>query len=372
MALPAAMLLFGAGCDIGGVPTPPRALAFNTIHLQTSGLADLVIDDLDGDGILDYAAHSIEFGTVVRYGLGNRLFGDEIKAGGGGGGPIAVADFDEDGRIDLMVADPSLDAGNLSQLKLFPGAGERTFGPPRIIASDDCLSGTTRMIAGDFAENHRSDLAVLAARDQSVNLYFNMGKSAFGPCVPFTVGRSPSVAVAADFDGDHRLDLAVLASEGNKVAVLLGSPGPNHFVAQPFVPLDLSPVDLAVGDIDGDGAPDLVIAHASGKVSFQRNLGHGRFSPSVADLEVPNVKLVALADFDADGRIDLAIGTETALEIRLGDGAGGFGAPIWKPISVGGDLRRLIAVDLDGDGRVDLISASGTGQDVAITFNDPR
>src|SRR5690606_38526367 len=121
--------------------------------------------------------------------------------------------------------------------------------------------------------------------------------------------------------------------------------------------------DVAVADLDGDGDLDVVvtssgIARTGGKLIVHRNRGDGTFLPWVGFPTARAPAGVAVADFDGDGRIDVAtadygyLGQGTTVSILANDGAGGFRAP--TPVAVPPAPYRLAVADVDGDGRQDL------------------
>lgn len=131
------------------------------------------------------------------------------------------------------------------------------------------------------------------------------------------------------------------------------------------------PVQSLLHDLDGDGLLDRVVneyGNVAGGVFWQRNLGKGNFGRDML-LEQPGAARSAVADFDGDGRPDIAVITAQAREsvtILLNDGKGGF-----TPVS-GADYHpawgnvHLEVADFNGDGRPDLLTANGDSADYMI------
>jgi len=158
--------------------------------------------------------------------------------------------------------------------------------------------------------------------------------------------------------------------------------GVSSFAARQDIMTPDGPIGCAVGDLDGDGRPDLVVAGAVvGQVSVYQNLSTGgalgpnTFGPRI-DLPLEGTpRSVTLADVDGDGKLDIVV-ADTGLNqilIYRNLSSGGllttnsFAAPV--ALNVGPDTRYVRVADLDGDGRPDLICASYDNNTVSIFQN---
>jgi hypothetical protein len=134
------------------------------------------------------------------------------------------------------------------------------------------------------------------------------------------------------------------------------------FTPQATLAVGGQPYFVAAADFNGDGKPDLAVANSGGStVSIRLGNGAGGFSagPALAVGEEP--WSVAVADFNGDGKLDLAVANQGSdnVSIRLGNGAGGFTPAPDLPIS--GAPNSVAAGDFNGDGKPDLaIPANGT------------
>jgi FG-GAP-like repeat len=152
--------------------------------------------------------------------------------------------------------------------------------------------------------------------------------------------------------------VAAAGGEGTAARAPSFSPGASLSVGA-------APTAIAVGDFDSDGSPDVAVANAGdpsepdggyrSNVRILLNGGTGRFhmapwSPFKAD---PFPRSIAVADFDGDGRLDLAV-TGESLSILLGDGTGRFSEAPGSPVPFGG--HAIKAADLNGDRIPDLVA----------------
>src|SRR5438309_8080109 len=139
----------------------------------------------------------------------------------------------------------------------------------------------------------------------------------FQPAVSYTVGTAPVAGKAADFNGDGKLDLAVLNSGSNDVSILLGNGDGTFQLAQNFVlgnSQTLLPTDIALGDFNGDGKPDVAVFlpgnanSPSGEARILMGNGDGTLqAPIVTMLDLQPGMGVAVADVNGDKKADLLV-----------------------------------------------------------------
>ena len=190
---------------------------------------------------------------------------------------------------------------------------------------------------------------------------------------PLPLAEKANRAIATDMDGDERADIVVTQPYAGTVQVLLARDG-GVFEALEAVAVHGMPYSAAAADLDEDGTLDLVVAGAqetedAGGISVLRGRGDGTFE-SVPEAYAPGGGhlSVASADFDDDGRLDLASCGTSGFHVLLGNGDGTFGAP--AAIDVGSTVYALSLGDLNGDGAEDIVGAGEHVVHVVIGLGD--
>jgi hypothetical protein len=185
----------------------------------------------------------------------------------------------------------------------------------------------------------------------------------FAPGPPLPVGTTPVAGAVGDFDGNGSADLAV-ANSGyrNNLRILLND-GSGRFRLAPGSPFKVGrfPSSIAKADFDGDGKPDLAVA--SENVRILLGDGSGRFA-ATAPVELGAVPLtLTAADLTGDAHPDLVAvtyseGGETlAISVLLNDGTGRLAAGPSLSVIGKGDSLNVAVADFTGDGKQDLVVA---------------
>lgn len=198
----------------------------------------------------------------------------------------------------------------------------------------------------------------------------------------FDVGNAPRSIAVADVDGDGAPDLVVSNAGTDDVSVLMND-GTGQFSEADRVPVGVEPTAIIALDLNDDGAPDAVVANAgSGDLSLLRNAGNGAMSESGRVPLAGPPHALSAGDYDSDGDPDLAVvrddagGESSTVELLLNDGAGAFDAPVSVAALADpqggktGLARALTSTDIDADGDVDLVVARTSDDDLVLLVND--
>ena len=283
-----------------------------------SGAGTPFVADFNGDGKADILMSSAS-GGFLQLGNGDGTFkkGTQVN-----GTPLAVADFNGDGKPDILEQ-------TTGELEVLLGNGDGTFQ-----SSVPTASGASLLVLTAFDVNGDGKPDVVAITASSLVVYIGKGDGTFGSPI-FTnlgAGQSTSLLVLGDFNGDGKVDVAVSLqpSAAAGTGILLGN-GDGTFQAVVF-PSNLASFETqSVADVNNDGKLDLIAS--SGQVALGN--GDGTFSvlsaiPCPAPQAIgpaPVCVLGAVGDFNGDGKLDMLVyDNQLSLltQIYLGNGDGTF------------------------------------------------
>jgi uncharacterized repeat protein (TIGR01451 family) len=230
----------------------------------------------------------------------------------------------------------------------------------------------------DFNGDGKLDIAVLNSGSNNVSILLGNGDGTFQAAKNYDVGNSLSSIAVGDFNGDGKPDLAVFLpgnatnSIPGEVRVLLGN-GDGTFQAPVVTTLTVAATTLHAGDFNGDKKTDLVISSVdpnSQAITLEILLGKGDGTFQAAK-QIPasglNDAAFAIADFNVDGKLDLAIAVSDGVQILLGQGNGTFQPGETAAVSDGFSVDAIFTADLNGDGKIDLIVGSSMFHNGPIT-----
>ena len=186
------------------------------------------------------------------------------------------------------------------------------------------------------------------------------GDGTFRPQARFAAGSSPNSVAIGDVNGDGRPDLVTANNGSDDVSVLLGN-GDGTFRPQARFAAGSSPYSVAIGDVNGDGRPDLVTANnGSGDVSVLLGNGDGTFQPQARFAAGSGPSSVAIGDVNGDGRPDLVTANAGSddVSVLLNLGSTTFASPAQITASI--RIKPRVA-DLDSDGIADVIVSDNSG-----------
>ena len=250
----------------------------------------------------------------------------------------ATGDFTGDGFIDIAVAG--------GYIGVLPGDGAGAFGLPILTPFSN---STDRIIAADLDDDGDLDLA---SGHFSVTIYLGNGDGTFEFAGSYEGGNNTTGFAVGFFNDDAIPDLAQTYSfYDNGVAILLGY-GDGTFQA-PVLYTDGSPSSLAVADFNEDGRSDVATPLETDKVALYLSQPDGSLPAPTLVTVGSDMRGSMAGDVDGDGFADLVVSRPDALELLYGNGNGTFDAPVAIPVA--GQADPLFVLDADGDGLDDLV-----------------
>ena len=351
----------------------------STTDLHPNGVA---ISDLDGDGKPDLATpnnYSITGSpasiSILRNISNNGAIAFAPRQDISSGVEtysIAAGDLNGDGKPDL-ISGSILDG--ISVFKNTSVVGSISFAPKINYTTGDspyCIA------IADIDGDGKPEMIVLNYFASTVSVYKNTsfgGMISFASKIDFTTGLAPHFVAACDLDGDGKSDLAIANEFSNSVSVLKNTSvgGVISFASQIEFAAGGSPYGVAIGDLDGDGKQDLAVANnGSNNFSILRNIcsiGVINFAPKKDFATGFSPYSISIGDLNGDGKPDVVVpsfnlsvsqNTSTTGNIAFDNMIFLFPSQTSYIVSIG---------DLSGDGKDDLAGANFSGESVSLMRN---
>ena len=351
---------------------------------QSAGIdpIGLVITDVNNDGNPDVVAFDAQnsnsttqgaFAVMLGNGDGTLQTPQFTNLSAVPGMQAAVGDFNRDGKPDLAYTSASTNQVSIALNNTLPTGypSARSF-----TAYADQPAGKGNMadgvVAADFNKDGLLDIAVAYLQDNAVRVMLNNG-GGFGAAQTYSVGQQPYYIASGDINGDGYPDLVTAntttSSKTGSISVLLsnGKSGNGTFAAAVNYPTGWLPYQLAVGDLNGDGYADVVVAEYGASTaqvfwgSKSGNLTQGPALPTGI-----NPYGVAIGDFAHNGHPDVVVTCYENSQVYVfpNEGNGTFGTPA---IYTGGlKPASIVTGDFNRDGKLDMVVGDTTGNDVSF------
>lgn len=304
-----------------------------------------------------------------------------------------IADLDGDGKPDVVAANVYANSITILQNIGSPGAlGAASFAPPVVLPIGSGSEDPVGVVAADLDGDGKLDLVVADNSNNQIAVFRNVSSgglltsNSFAPPVFFSVAGNPRRLVVCDLDGDGHPDLVTVNTGNGTVSILhnLGLAGAittNSFAAPVNLALAGTSESVAVGDLDGDGKPDLAVADSSGFISlFRTRCTPGNISTSTfdarVDLPAQSGSLnVVIGDLDGDGKPELITSAylPQTMSVYVNQATPGalttnsFAAPV--DYALAGRGHTIALSDMNGDGKPDVLEVTELASALSLFQN---
>ncbi|MBE7169201.1 MAG: VCBS repeat-containing protein [Williamsia sp.] len=354
-----------------------------TGDLDGDGKPDLVLVN-ENEGMMYVLRNISALGSVSPSSFAART-GFDV---GLGGGQPAIGDVDGDGRLDVVITNPVSDRvlvfrnlstpGSFTPSSLAAGVSFRTGGEPSYVALGDIdADGKTDMI---ISNRNGSSASVL----RNTSAPGSITTASFAEKVDFMTGGRPNSVAVGDVDGDGKTDIVTANTQNSTLSVLRNTSIPGSITTASFAEkIDFTtsrdPFFAAIGDMDGDGKADLIAANASeANVSVLRNtsvagsITLASFANKVDFTTGNTPATLAIGDADGDGKPDIIVANREQRYfsvLRNISSTGGITAASFANkmnFYVSGLPNDVVVFDVDGDGVPEVATANALSTTISV------
>jgi len=359
------------------------------------GPEDIRVSDLDGDGKPDIVVANYTVGSISVFRntsvTGNINVANFVRndfTAGTGATFISVADMDNDGKQDVIVANQG--ENTISIFKNISTSGNISFSSQIKIATPSTPIGIG---IGDFDRNGWLDIATANHGNGTVSIFTNKGifnaisTNNFNPRFGLITGLNPITIDVADIDGDSKSDIVVGNYGSNSISIfknnyISGTLATSSFSTKLDFNAGNKPGYVKLGDMDGDSKLDVVVlAEGTNSVGILRNISTAGVLSSTSFASRVNFNTgitpyyISVGDLTGNGKLDILI-------TNFGDGT----ATVWQNKATPGSItsasffKRLnfnvgtkpyagLLADIDGDAKTDILVSNTGSNTLSILRN---
>lgn len=344
----------------------------------------VAITDLDGDGKPDVAAacnsnvptstlsvfRNTSAGATVSFSAKKDFTIADLPYA------VAAGDLDGDGKPDLAATYIS-GGGNVAVYKNTSSPGVVSMAAPVTYATG---ANPYKVLISDIDKDGKPDLVVSNYFAGSISVLRNTsagGVISFAPKVDLITAPLPYSMAIADLDGDGKLDLAIAAQQTNILSIHrnTSTPGAISFAATTSLTVTAEPAALTAGDLDNDGKADIAVVYttefsvlhntsATGSISFAQPVNFALSGVSAGPMDI------AMGDLDGDAKPDLAM-ADPGNWVFVSKNTSATGTISFAPNQqfFAEAAFRVVIGDLNGDGKPEMVVPNFTGNTLTVLRN---
>jgi hypothetical protein len=357
-------------------PTGTDPIALVTTDINSDGYPDLVAFD-------EFSGSTGAVAVLLGNGDGTLQVAQTSAQAFLPGTQAAVADFNRDGKPDIAVVQQSANIASVLLNNTLP----TQYPDGRSFAAYNTLSNglgnfADSVAVGDFNRDGNLDIAVSYLQDNDVQVLLGNGSGTFSSAGTYAVGSQPFWIASGDLNGDGYPDLVTTNTNVNgatgTVSVLLNNKN-GTFASAATYTVGKQPYQVAIGDLNGDGYPDLAVTNyttggSAGSVTILFGSASGTFTVSGTTLATCATPYgVAIGDFKHNGFPSVAVTcyTTSQLEVFPNNGNGTFGSPYIYTVfnslnSLVPNPASIVVGDFNRDGKLDIVVGNTTANNIAF------
>lgn len=337
---------------------------------EGSGPRSIAVGDFNNDNKIDIVVANSGSNTIgVFLGYGNGSFTDQIiyyTSNNSNPQFVTVADLNNDSWMDVIVANRQT-----MNIDLFLGLGNGLLSAPKSFSTNSIYYPSS-VIVLDLNRDNRLDMLVVDSGNIFACIGYPDDDFISGMTLSTGNGSFPGLLTVADFNNDQKLDIAVANSGSDGIGIFLGY-GNGTFTSQIVYPMDFKsePYVVVSDDLNNDKKMDIVVAnYGTHSISILLGYGNGTFFIyrlySTGLMSYPSS--VGLSDLNADNYLDIVVCNSGLSELLIlyGTGNGTFVNTRKISLGYGANPIQLALSDMNNDNSTDIIVINDGFKNVEI------